>query len=138
MDEFRDATDGPAAVVTEFLTAFFSGEIDRARSLVADDFTFRAPLVGAAATKEAYFAGAAEKVQFVRGMRILRQWQDGPAGEVSSVYELDVETPAGSDSLLMGEWHRVRERLLASTVMIFDTGARAAQLLGGALAAQHA
>ena len=64
MTKFREATEGPAGIVTEFLTAFYSGDVDRARDLVADDFTFRAPLVEPVATKEAYFAGAPEKVQF--------------------------------------------------------------------------
>jgi ketosteroid isomerase-like protein len=137
MTKFLRATEAPAGVVTEFLTAFFSGEIERARSLVADDFAFRAPLVEAAATKDAYFAGAAEKMQFVRRFRILRQWHDAQAGEVSSVYELDVETPSGAASILMSEWHTVRDGRLTSTVMVFDTAGRGAKLLGDALGAHH-
>jgi ketosteroid isomerase-like protein len=137
MPKFRQATEGAAGVVTEFLTALYSGDIDRARDLVADDFTFRAPLVEAVAAKEAYFAEAPEKMQFVRGCRVLRQWHDADAGEVSSVYELDIETPAGAASMRMSEWHTVRDGRLTSTVMIFDTAARAAQLLGDALGAHH-
>jgi ketosteroid isomerase-like protein len=132
----RDASIPTAsAIVTGFLTAFFSGALDRARSMVRDDFSFRAPLIETTASKDVYFAGSDRKVRFVRDLRIVRQWED--ANEVSTVYEIDVETPAGRASMLMHEWHTIRDNQLTSTVMIFDTEARAAQLLREALALSH-
>jgi ketosteroid isomerase-like protein len=124
-----------AAIVNEFLASFLSGDIDRAQSMVRDDFTFRAPLIEDAATKEAFFAGSQRKASHVRDFRIVRQWEDG--AEVSTVYEIDVDTSAGAASMLMHEWHTVRDGQLASTIMSFDTGAPAAQLLRDALASSH-
>jgi hypothetical protein len=123
------------AVVSEYLTAYLSGNIDHARSLVREDFWFRAPLIETTATKDVYFAGSDEKLALIRDFRIVAQWEGGD--EVSTVYEIDVQTPAGTASMLMHEWHTVHDGQLTSTVMIFDTAARAAQLLGDALTSGH-
>lgn len=130
-DRRADDPSSPAAIVTSCLTAYLSGEIAKAQSLVRDDFSFRAPLMETGATKDVYFAGSDQKTQYIQDFRILRQWQD--ADEVATVYEIDVQTPAGAASMLMHEWHTVRAGKIASTVMIFDTAARAAQLLHDAL-----
>jgi ketosteroid isomerase-like protein len=131
--------DAPAAdaasVVAEFLTAYFSGDLNRAQSLVSDDFVFQAPLVEQHATKEVFFGGAEQKIALVRGIRILRSWVDGE--EVSTVYEIDVRTEAGAASMRMHEWHTVRDGLLVSTVMTFDSSARAALLMHQALMSPH-
>jgi predicted SnoaL-like aldol condensation-catalyzing enzyme len=130
-DQRTDDPSSPAAVVTSYLTAYLSGEIATAQSLVRDDFSFRAPLIETGGTKDAYFAGSGQKARYIQGFRILRQWQDGD--EVAAVYEIDVQTPAGAASMLMHEWHTIRDGKIASTVMIFDMAARAAQLLHDAL-----
>ena len=57
--------------------------------------------------REAFFAAAEGKDRLVRCFRMLRQWEDGE--DVCSLYELDVETPAGAASLVMSEWHTVRD-----------------------------
>jgi predicted SnoaL-like aldol condensation-catalyzing enzyme len=119
-------------VAADFLTAYLSGDHQRARSLMHDDFTFQAPLVEEG-TKEVYFAGAQAKVSFIDGFRILRQWTDGD--DVAVTYEIDISGPSGSASMLMHEWQTVRDGKLASTVMIFDTAARGAQILHDALMA---
>ncbi len=59
-------------------------------------------------------------------------------GRVSTIYELDVETPSGSASMLLSQWDRVRDGRLAATTMIFDTGERAVELLREALTAGEA
>jgi hypothetical protein len=112
--------------VTRFLSAFHGGRTADARALVADDFSFRAPLVDEG-SKEIFFAGADEKSALVRGFRVLRQWEDG--GDVSTVYEIDVVTAAGAATMPMYEWHHVRGDLIDSTVMVFDTVAPAAELI---------
>jgi ketosteroid isomerase-like protein len=125
----------PSEVSTAFLTRFFTGDIARAASMVSPDFSFRAPLQDAPAGKAAYFGGAEKKSRFVKGFRILRQWEDGP--EVSTLYEIRIETPEGKASLVISDWHTIREGQVASIVMVFDSAARAAHLLGAALSTRH-
>lgn len=107
-------------VVMEYLTAFTSGDIDRARTLVADDFSFRGPMLQADG-KEAFFEGAATLAPIVRGYRMLRQWEEGD--DVCSLYEFNVETPAGAGSVLMSEWNTVHDGQLTSARLVFDTAA---------------
>ncbi|MGH9054437.1 MAG: hypothetical protein ACRDYY_01005 [Acidimicrobiales bacterium] len=121
------------AVVTEYLTAYLSGDIARAQSMVSADFSFRAPLIEVTATKDVFFAGSDRKAGYIRAFRILRQWESDD--EVSTLYEIDVETSAGTASLLMHEWHTISAGQIASSVMLFDTAASAAMLLHDALAA---
>lgn len=125
----------PSALVTAFLEAFLSGEIDRARAMVTEDFSFRAPLHQGSGDQAAYFAGAEHKTRFIRAFRILRQWVDGD--QVATFYELDVQTREGAATMAMSEWHTLRDGRLASTCMVFDSNAKAATLLRAALGAQH-
>lgn len=125
-----------ASVVAEFLAAYLSGDLDRARSLVSDDFSFQAPLVEQHATKEEFLGGSEQKVALVRDHRIVRSWADGE--EVSTVYEIDVRTEEGAASMRIHEWHTVRDARLVSTVMTFDTAAPAALLMHRALMSPHA
>jgi hypothetical protein len=97
-----------------------------ARAMLTDDFSFRAPLVDEG-SQASFFASGDEKSALVRGFRVLRQWEDGD--DVSTLYELDVETKAGAASMLMYEWHHVRDGSIDSTVMVFDTVAPAAELI---------
>ncbi|HEX4215814.1 MAG TPA: hypothetical protein VIA06_21050 [Candidatus Dormibacteraeota bacterium] len=124
-----------AETVTEFLSAFLVGSLTRAVEMVREDFTFRAPLIEGTASRETFFAGAEEKRRFLRGFRVVRQCSIGT--EVSTLYEIDVETGKGSASMLLNEWHTVREGRLASSIMTFDTAASAARLLGDALGGHH-
>lgn len=107
-------------VVNEYLTAFTSGDFARARTLVADDFSFQGPFIQSD-NKEAFFAGAAGLLPIVRGHRLQRQWEDGD--DVCSVYELNVETPAGAGSVLMMEWHTVLQGTVRTAQLVFDTAA---------------
>ena len=130
-----DAVEAGSAAntVDEFLAKYLLGDLEAARGMVREDFSFRAPLLEAAAGKDAYFAGSEQKVRSIAGFRILRQWEQD--GEVSTLYELDVHTSQGAASLLMHEWHSVTAGKIASTTMLFDTAAPAVQLLSQALAA---
>jgi predicted SnoaL-like aldol condensation-catalyzing enzyme len=109
-----------AKLVNEYLQAFYSGDFGRAGALVSDDFHFKGPFVEVA-NKEAFFSSAARLAPIVKGHRLLRQWEDGD--EVSSVYEVNLETPAGSGAVTMSEWHAVRHAKLISGRIIFDTAA---------------
>lgn len=120
-----------SAVVRGFLRAFFSGDLEAARAMVRDDFTFTAPLVLEAGSKEMFFAGAEAKTRFIEDVHVVRQLQEG--NDVATIYRIDVRTPGGDAAMLLHEWHTVVDGRLASSVMIFDTKAPAAQLLHDAL-----
>lgn len=107
-------------VVNAYLTAFTSGDFDKARTLVADGFSFHGPFLKAD-NKEAFFAGASRLAPIVRGYRLVRQWEDGD--DVCSMYEFKVETPVGAGSVLMSEWHTVRDGQLIASRLVFDTAA---------------
>ena len=107
-------------VVRDYLSAFTSGDMETARSLLADEFSFRGPILEADG-RDAFFEGAAGLAPVVRGYRMLRQWEDGD--DVCSVYEFNVETPAGAGSVLMSEWNTVRDGRLTSGRLVFDTAA---------------
>jgi ketosteroid isomerase-like protein len=109
-----------AQVVNEYLAAFWSGDFDKARSLVADDFSFRGPLAQAD-NKETFFASAAPLAPIVRGYRLVRQWEEGD--EVCTVYECKLETPVGTGSVPISEWNTVRSGRVAAARLMFDTAA---------------
>lgn len=121
--------------MTAFLHAFMSGDVDKASRLVSEDFSFRAPLQEGRGDRSVYFAGAAEKVRFIRAFRILRQWVDGD--DVSTVYELDIQTPEGSATMPMSDWHTVKAGRVTSTLMVFNASAKTVRLLGRALGVHH-
>jgi YHS domain-containing protein len=106
-------------IVSEYLTAYASGDVERAVAALSDDFSFRGPMQDTHG-KEAFAGVLAHVAPLARGYRILRQWVDGP--EVSTLYELEVELPTGRDSVLVSEWNTVRGGELASSLMTFDTG----------------
>jgi SnoaL-like domain len=119
------STESPGArtavdVVNQYLTSFYSGDFETAKSVVADDFSFRGPFLQVDG-KEQFFAGAEGLRQIVRGHRLLRQWVDGD--DVSTTYEVDFVTPAGEGSVLMSEWHILRHTQLGSGRVTFDSAA---------------
>jgi hypothetical protein len=107
-------------VVERYLTAFYRGDFEAARPLVSDGLLFRGPFLQVDGA-DAFFRGAEGLRRIVRGHRTLRQWQDG--GDVCSMYELDIETPIASGSVLMSEWDTVRDGLVAGARVVFDTAA---------------
>ena len=124
MDRATEETKlaGASQVVTDYLTAYTSGDVDKALSLVSADFSFRGPMQHTAG-KEAFsavLAHVAHVAPGARGMRILRQWEDDD--EVCSLYTFDVQAPARAASLLVSEWNTVRDGKVASSLMVFDTG----------------
>lgn len=124
-------TKTPAEVVREFLNAYMSGDIDRARALASDDFSFRAAAHDAHGDKKAYFAGAERKTSYIRDFRILRQLEDGD--EVSTLYEIDIETSKGAATMPINEWHVVSNGQIVSTFMVFDSSGKPAELMREAL-----
>lgn len=117
-----------AQVFREYLDRFTSGDLDGARDLLAEDFSFTGPVLQAEGRDE-FLAGASGLAPIVRGAEMLRQWEDGE--EVCSVYEFKVETPVGAGSIPMTEWCRVRDGKLVSARLIFDTAQMAALMPAG-------
>ena len=109
----------PSEVVNAYLAAYTAGDVDRAASLVSEDFAFEGPMQ-ATAGRTALRKIVAHVAATARGHRVLRQWQDGD--EVSTLYQFNLETGAGPTSLLISEWNTVRDGQVASSFMVFDTG----------------
>lgn len=115
-----------ASLATHYLVALTTSDLEQARSLMADDFSFRGPGQDAALDRETFLSRFGGKYEHVGKLRMLRQIEDA-AGDVCSLYELDAETPAGAATFLMTEWHTVRNGRLTSALLVFDT-AQGAQL----------
>jgi ketosteroid isomerase-like protein len=107
-------------VVNRYLEAFTTGDHEKARGYVAEDFSFVGP-IAQYETSEAFFTGAAGLLKVLRGHQLLRQWEDGD--EVCSVFELELESPRGRGSVLTSEWNIVREGRVTSSRLMFDTAA---------------
>jgi ketosteroid isomerase-like protein len=110
-------------VFREYLDRFTAGDLAGAADLLAEDFSFRGPMLHADG-RDAFLQGASALGPIVRGNEMLRQWEDGD--EVCSVYEFKVQTPVGAASIPMTEWVRVRDGKLVSARLIFDTAQMAA------------
>lgn len=107
-------------VVNAYLTSFYLGDFEKARTVVSDDFVFVGPFLQVEG-KELFFEGAEGLRAIVRGHRLHRQWSD--SNNVSSIYDVDFETPTGARSIVMSEWHVLRDGELASGRIIFDSAA---------------
>jgi YHS domain-containing protein/predicted SnoaL-like aldol condensation-catalyzing enzyme len=108
-----------AQLVSQYLDAYTSGDVDAAASLVSEDFSFHGPMTESVG-RDALRRMVAHVASGARGCRILRQCQDGD--DVCSLYEFHVETSTGSTSVLVSEWNTVRSGQVASSLMVFDTG----------------
>jgi SnoaL-like domain len=104
--------------VNDYLSAFYSGNFDRARAHVAEDFQFKGPFVEANG-RDGFFASAARLAPIARGFELLHQWSDGH--DVCSIFDLRLQTPLGSGSVTVCEWHQLRGALLARGRVILDT-----------------
>jgi len=109
--------NGSASVVNAYLDAFYTGDFERARAVVADSFSFQGPFLQVEG-REAFFAGAQGLRPVVRGHRLIRQWVDGD--EVSSLYQVNLATPTGEGSVLMSEWHTIEAGRVAAGRVVFD------------------
>ena len=113
-------TNSPATTVNNYISAFYQGDFEGAGSFVADEFSFEGPFIKTQ-TKKSFFEGANGLRGIVRGHKTLRQWVDG--NDVCTIYEMLLETPLGSGSITMSEWHGVRNGLLISDRLFFDSAA---------------
>lgn len=68
-------------------------------------------------------AGSATAAAMARGCTIRHQWVDGD--DVCSIYDFEIETPAGTGTISMAEWSVIRNGKLVSSRLLFDTAAMA-------------
>ena len=107
------------AVVNQYLKLFYLGDFEGAERFVADEFHFKGPFVEVNGRYE--FVAAASRLRpVVRGHVLLKQWEEG--ADVCSIYDVNLQTPAGSGNVTMAEWNRVLNGKLISGRLIFDTG----------------
>jgi SnoaL-like domain len=110
-------------VAEDYLTAFCGGDFEGAREFVAEDFAFEGPFTRAE-SREEFFASAAPLQPMLRGLSLLRKWEDGD--ESCWIYDLNLETPAGTGAVTISDWLTVRDGLVARERLLFDTAAWAA------------
>lgn len=107
-------------VFRAYLERFTGGDVEGAAELLADDFTFRGPILQADSKAE-FLAGSKPAAAVARGVRIHHAWADGD--DVCMIYDFEIETPAGAGAVQMAEWAVVRDGKLVSSRLIFDTAA---------------
>lgn len=107
-------------LINAYLSAFYSGDFEQAKTLVAEDFAFKGPFVDASG-RDPFFSSAALLARIVRGHTLLRQWEG--EDEVSSIYEVDLETPLGKATVYMSEWNIVRNTKISTSRLVFDNAA---------------
>ena len=117
-----------ADIFRTYLERFASGDVEGAAELLADEFAFNGPIVQAN-NKAEFLAGSATAAAMARGCTIHHQWVDGD--DVCSIYDFEIETPAGTGAIPMAEWSVVRNRKLVSSRLLFDTAAMAALIPAG-------
>jgi ketosteroid isomerase-like protein len=109
-----------AQVVRDYLDAFYGGDFETVRALLADDLAFRGPFVEVN-DADAFLASAEPLRAIVRGHRLIKQWQDND--QVSTLYEMNLGTPSVTGSVLVSEWNAIRDGKVASASLVFDTDA---------------
>lgn len=112
-----------ADVFRSYLERFASGDIDGAAELLSDGFAFNGPILQAGSKAE-FVAGSATAAAMARGCTMHHQWVDG--NDVCSIYDFEIETPAGRGAIPMAEWSVIRDGKLVSSRLLFDTAVMAA------------
>jgi hypothetical protein len=117
-----------ADIFRAYLERFTGGDVEGAAELLADEFAFDGPILQAK-DKAEFLAGSAAAAAMARGCTIHRQWVDGD--DVCSVYDFEIQTPAGAGAIPMAEWSVIRDGKLVSSRLLFDTAAMAALMPAG-------
>jgi ketosteroid isomerase-like protein len=113
----------PAETFRAYLDCFTSADLDGVAELLTEDFSFEGPMLQVN-SRQAFLDGTTQLLPIVRGYEMRRQWVEGD--EVCSIYDFEIETPAGAGSIPMAEWNTIRDGKLASARLLFDTAAMAA------------
>lgn len=88
------------------------------QELIVDNVTFEGPLMKMTGAKE-YIAKVGSLLQFHKGMRMLKQFEDG--NHVCSIYEMALGTPAGGTlTLAFADWIWVSNGRVAEQKLYYD------------------
>ena len=111
-----------------YLERFTGGDVEGAAEFLADEFFFDGPILQAK-DKAEFLAGSTAAASMARGCTVHHQWVDGD--NVCSIYDFEIETPAGAGAIPMAEWAVIRDGKLVSSRLLFDTAAMAALMPAG-------
>jgi hypothetical protein len=106
---------GSAEVVERYKQAFGSGDVQTARSLLADDLHFKGP-IEEFHSADAYLQSLAKLSQIVTGMDVQKVLANG--SDVVTIYDLHTNTPAGTSNI--AEWATVRDGKIVELHVFFD------------------
>ena len=117
-----------ADIFRAYLERFTRGDVAGAAELLADEFAFDGPILRAK-DKAEFLAGSTAAAAMARGCTIRHQWVDGD--DVCSVYDFEIQTPAGVGAIPMAEWSVIRDGKLVTSRLLFDTAAMTALMPAG-------
>ena len=104
-----------AEIVQRYHDAFGRGDVQEARSLLADDLHFKGP-IDEFHNADDYLASLGKLAQIVVGIDVQKVLADGD--DVVTIYDLHTSTPAGTSAI--AEWARVRSDKIAEIRVYFD------------------
>jgi ketosteroid isomerase-like protein len=106
---------GAAELVERYHRAFGSGDIQTARSLLADDLHFKGP-IEEFNDADHYLQSVGKLARIVTGTDVKRVLADGD--DVVTIYDLHTNTPAGTSNI--AEWATVKNGKIAEMRVFFD------------------
>jgi ketosteroid isomerase-like protein len=116
---------GAAEVVEQYQRAFGRGDVQTARSLLADELHFKGPIEEFNSADE-YMQSVAKLAQIVTGTDVKKVFADGD--DVVTIYDLHTNTPAGTTNV--AEWATVKNGKISEMRVFFDARPFAA-MFGG-------
>jgi SnoaL-like domain len=115
------------AVVDRFFTAYYTGDVEGARDTITDDFSLHGPFATCRSPEE-FFELAKGLLQIVRGHKVPRWVVEG--NNVSALYEILIQGPAGVRPLTTGGWFTVANGRVSGGTLLYDSEAFHAILAG--------
>jgi ketosteroid isomerase-like protein len=86
--------------------------------LLAENIMFQGPIMQLSGADQ-YIAAVSPLLKFHKGMRMLKQFEDGD--HVCSIYEMTLGTPAGGTlTLAFADWIRITEGKVAEQKLYYD------------------
>ena len=104
--------------VENFLTAFYAGDADAARTTITEDFTFVGPFATVHGPDE-FFKATEGLLKIVRGHRVMRHVIEGD--NVTTLYDIVLAGPSGEGTVTTSGWFTVTGAKLSAARLIFDT-----------------
>jgi ketosteroid isomerase-like protein len=105
-------------VVNRFYDVCNNRQGEGLENLIAGGVTFEGPLMKLTGAHE-YLSAIRPFLKFHQGMRMLRQFEDG--GDVCSLYEMTLATPAGGPlNLAFADWVRIEDGKVAEQRLYYD------------------